>query len=169
MHIYLVRHGESNANASRTVPGKDETLSDLGKMQAAQLAERIKNLDIDTIIASDYIRAQETAKPTSDVHGLPIVVEASFGEMYEPTKLVGMPDECEAIEQYRATRNGLIESDSEWKEDDGDSFADLFRRFEHAEQFLKERTEDNIVVFSHAYYLAGFVSKILMNTDTPST
>lgn len=67
--IYIVRHGESEANV---LISKGEVfdllleekshLSEKGKQQVAQLAEKLKKINFDAIFSSDYIRAQETAE-----------------------------------------------------------------------------------------------------------
>lgn len=83
--LILVRHGESNVAVERLISsGRTCTgLSELGRRQAAALAERwSKHVEVraDLLVTSDYRRAIETADALSPVLGLPIVQMAAFGE-----------------------------------------------------------------------------------------
>jgi broad specificity phosphatase PhoE len=64
--IYLVRHGQSEANARITLDSVDQPLgtplSPEGKRQAAWLCEWLQDQEIDAVYASDLIRARETAE-----------------------------------------------------------------------------------------------------------
>ncbi|MCS7254686.1 MAG: histidine phosphatase family protein [Armatimonadota bacterium] len=61
--IILVRHGETLWNRQRRFQGqRDVPLSELGRLQAAALQERLKGEQIDTVYASDLSRASETAQ-----------------------------------------------------------------------------------------------------------
>lgn len=64
--IYLVRHAESEVNAQVSVPMQYGTggspLSQRGRQQAAELANRFRPLSIAQVYASQRLRAQETAQ-----------------------------------------------------------------------------------------------------------
>lgn len=61
--IYLVRHGESVANASGVIGGqKDFDLTEQGKIQAIELSLELENINFDAIFSSDLIRAKKTAE-----------------------------------------------------------------------------------------------------------
>ena len=67
MKLYVARHGETEWNVRRKVCGRtDIPLTDTGIEQAKQLAEKAAELDIDIIIASPMIRAQQTATAVSE-------------------------------------------------------------------------------------------------------
>jgi probable phosphoglycerate mutase len=59
MEIYLIRHGETEANLD---PTKPPILTENGKKQVNLLANRLKEEKVDLIISSDLERAQLTAK-----------------------------------------------------------------------------------------------------------
>src|SRR5262245_65133113 len=61
MSIFLIRHGETLGNASRTVQLPDNPLSARGALQAARLARRLEHERIVLILSSDYSRAVATA------------------------------------------------------------------------------------------------------------
>jgi probable phosphoglycerate mutase len=61
--MLLVRHGESEWNATRRLQGQaDISLSDTGRQQALALTETVRGLRPDRAIASDLRRAGETAE-----------------------------------------------------------------------------------------------------------
>ncbi|MDN5304590.1 MAG: hypothetical protein PWP46_1476 [Fusobacteriaceae bacterium] len=63
MNIYIIRHGETEWNIIKKWQGhKDSNLTELGKLQAKKLAERLKNIDFNKIYSSPLGRAHDTAK-----------------------------------------------------------------------------------------------------------
>lgn len=61
MQIFLIRHGETAANAARIVQTPDTPLSERGIAQAERLAERLADAGITRILTSDLPRAHMTA------------------------------------------------------------------------------------------------------------
>ncbi len=86
MQLYVVRHGETEDNISRTVQGQmPGMLSETGRMQAEHLAERFTDIPLDIVITSDLTRAVQTATPVAQRSGLqvqldPRLRERHFGE-----------------------------------------------------------------------------------------
>lgn len=63
MSVYFVRHGESLGNRDGYMMGQDDIeLTDTGREQAKDVADKLKDLDIDLIVSSPLKRAFETAK-----------------------------------------------------------------------------------------------------------
>jgi broad specificity phosphatase PhoE len=64
--LYFVRHGESVANAfdraGETRPEEWDKLSERGWEQARALGRRLEGLGLELIVASNMVRAQETAQ-----------------------------------------------------------------------------------------------------------
>ena len=86
MAIFLIRHGETLGNASRTVQRPDNPLSPRGAAQAERLARRLEYLGIAAILSSDFARAMTTAEHLRRVTGTPIsydplLQERSFGDL----------------------------------------------------------------------------------------
>ena len=65
MHIetlYLLRHGETNANRAKILVGKsEEGLSERGRFQAQVVADYLIDIPLDILYSSPQIRAVETA------------------------------------------------------------------------------------------------------------
>jgi probable phosphoglycerate mutase len=86
MAIFLIRHGETLGNASRTVQLPDNPLSPRGLAQAERLAKRLEREGITAILASDYARAAQTAEQLARVTGVavrhdPLLQERNFGDI----------------------------------------------------------------------------------------
>lgn len=63
MNIYLVRHGQTEANVNKLFNGRNEgNLTQFGIEQAKSLLDIIKNLNIDIIFSSPLKRAIQTAE-----------------------------------------------------------------------------------------------------------
>jgi probable phosphoglycerate mutase len=63
MALWFARHGESTWNAAGRWQGQaDPPLSELGRAQAARLAERLAGAGVALLAASDLARARETAE-----------------------------------------------------------------------------------------------------------
>ena len=72
--ILLVRHGETVDNARQIMQGQTQgKLNERGREQARQVAERLAADPVDVIIASDLLRAIQTAEIIAAPHGLPVV------------------------------------------------------------------------------------------------
>jgi len=71
--ILLARHGETDWNAVGRWQGHtDRALTERGRHQAVELAERLANDEIDAVYSSDLRRAVETAEPVAKRLGLPL-------------------------------------------------------------------------------------------------
>src|SRR6185503_4455743 len=84
--IFLIRHGETLGNASRTVQLPDNPLSPRGIAQVERLARRLEREGIGAILSSDYARAAQTAERLAGATGLPIrhdplLEERNFGDI----------------------------------------------------------------------------------------
>jgi 2,3-bisphosphoglycerate-dependent phosphoglycerate mutase len=86
MSIFLIRHGETLGNASRTVQLPDNPLSPRGQAQAERLARRLERVGIAAILSSDFSRAVTTAEHLRRFTGAPVrhdplLQERNFGDI----------------------------------------------------------------------------------------
>lgn len=74
--VHLLRHGEVY-NPEGVLYGRlpGYVLSELGHEMAQRAAAALASHDITAVIASPMERAQQTAQPIADAHGLPILTE----------------------------------------------------------------------------------------------
>ena len=81
MRLFLVRHGQVSSNRDlRYVGSRDEPLTELGRKQAAALAELMAPLPIAEIRSSPLTRAYDTASAIATATGKSVVVEERLRE-----------------------------------------------------------------------------------------
>ncbi len=80
MAIYLLRHAETDGNATRVVQLPGAPLSVRGRDQAARLARRLAGAGIVRIVSSDLARALETADALRATTGAPLDVDPTLAE-----------------------------------------------------------------------------------------
>lgn len=72
--LIIVRHAEAVGNKIREFHGwTDEGITERGRLQAARVAERLKNIHIDVIYSSTMKRTLETARYIAATKNLPII------------------------------------------------------------------------------------------------
>ena len=85
MKIYMIRHGESTANAERKHAGWAQVpLTERGRADAIAAGALIEGLHFDRVYVSDLIRARETmelALPNTEAIESPLLREISVGEL----------------------------------------------------------------------------------------
>ena len=86
MRLILVRHGESEGNASGVIQGRiDFGLSPTGVLQARATAGYLATLDVDRVVTSPLRRAADTAETIASPLGhsavhMPELMEYDIGE-----------------------------------------------------------------------------------------
>ncbi len=152
--LYLVRHGRTDANKLGLLQGRlDPPLDALGHRQAEAMAARVG--DVDHVIASPLIRAQETASYFSDaVTTDDRWLELAYGE-YEGVPVGEVPHDV-----WQSWR-----TDAEFSTKGGESFGSLNKRVRSACDELTDRiASENIVVVSHVSPIKSAVSWALNTT-----
>lgn len=80
--IFLVRHGETDWNREGRFQGQmDIRLNDTGLGQALSVAEALKDVPLDRIVASPLSRTRETARPLAELTGLPVEMNGGLVEI----------------------------------------------------------------------------------------
>jgi alpha-ribazole phosphatase len=152
--LYLVRHGRTDANANGLLQGRlDPPLDELGRRQAAAVAERIGR--VDEVIASPLRRAQETAGYfDTEIVTDDRWIEVAYGE-YEGVPVGEVPPDV--WQSWRTNR--------EFATPGGESFGSLDARVREACAELTDRLSGrNIVVVSHVSPIKSAVSWALNAT-----
>jgi broad specificity phosphatase PhoE len=85
--LYIARHGQDEDNANGILNGRrDKPLTPLGRYEAAQLALKLRNREIDSIFHSPLLRAAETASiialgiGVSSLISEPLLMERDYGD-----------------------------------------------------------------------------------------
>jgi len=81
MKIYLIRHGETTGDIGDRFGGDyDDHLTQRGKSQAQELAEKLKGKRIEIIFVSPRIRAKETAEEVRKILDIPVEIVEDLRE-----------------------------------------------------------------------------------------
>ncbi|MBD5532486.1 MAG: histidine phosphatase family protein [Lachnospiraceae bacterium] len=76
MKLFVARHGQTVWNAQNRVCGvTDVKLTEKGINQARELADTVKNYNIDMVMVSPLERAMETGKIVADKNSIPLQIE----------------------------------------------------------------------------------------------
>ena len=100
--FYLVRHGESEANAAHRFSGRtDSPLTERGRAQAIALVDALQGIAFDRIVATPLSRSLDTALVIARALRMPVAVVADLIEI-DVGERTGVPfDEVRGIPQWR--------------------------------------------------------------------
>jgi broad specificity phosphatase PhoE len=103
--IYLVRHGENQANPTKEFSCRkvDYPLTGKGRLQAGQTAAYFRGLPVHGVYASPLLRAVETAREIGQAVGLEVQVRENFRELN-----VGDLEELPPTPETWAIHNNVI-------------------------------------------------------------
>src|SRR5918999_224615 len=145
--VLLARHCESDWNAACRFQGQaDRPLTDRGRRQAKQLAERLARIPLDAVYASDLRRAWETAAVVAKAQGLEVETLPELREV-DVGSWSGLTRE-EAERRFPAGFRRWLEWDAGW--DDGETYDELAGRVVGAVRRLAARHPGGrILIVSH--------------------
>lgn len=108
IELILSRHGETLENQQHILQGQlPGTLSPLGKAQAENLAEDLKDEQLDAVVCSDLARSYDTALAVAKRHGLtplqtPLLREMDWGvytrKQLDDVDWLHLPPSVESVE-----------------------------------------------------------------------
>ncbi|MBT6301442.1 MAG: histidine phosphatase family protein, partial [Candidatus Jacksonbacteria bacterium] len=161
MNIYLVRHGESEANAQQVKQGTDGNLSAKGKQQATFLAERLSHIQLENIISSPVLRAQQTADIINKKLNLPLTNSPLFVERKTPTELIGKPLQSPEVTNAMQKMYDNY-TDNDWHYSDEENFSDLKTRAINGLKELSKSSSKNRLVVTHGAFLRVLIACVIM-------
>ena len=160
MILYLLRHGQTDWNASGRVQGwKDTPLNAQGLAQARAAAEKLQKENIKNIYASDLKRSKKTADIVSAALDLPVhytkrLREMNFGkaEGVKKTDLGAKFPDIKNPERY------------EIGYPNGETIGDVQQRFMKFLGKLMEDKQDNVLLVTHGMLVRIFTESCLKKT-----
>ena len=165
MELYVIRHGESEANRGRYLGGMaDVELTDQGREDAAMAGRMLRGIHFDRVYSSDLIRAVHTcniALPDVTPEQLYDLREIDVGElMYCPTA-EGEKRHGELFLRARKNRNYALFG--------GESHQMQCERVARFMQMLVDtcHEEDRIAAFCHGGTLISML-EVALGADTSS-
>lgn len=142
MSIYFTRHGQTDWNIQYLIQGRiDVPLNETGIQQAKELAEKLKDVHLDLIIASPMKRAIDTAEIVNQYHHLPILTDERIIEEYYG-KLEGKP---RSGEEYLSHRSGITKRYPE-----GEGYFDVvYRVYDFLNELKRKYPDKDILIVAH--------------------
>lgn len=164
--MIIARHAESEFNAifgpTRVDPGiVDPALTERGRAQAADLAERLDGVDLRRVVASPYTRALETASIIAEQYGLPVSADPGIRERRAWVCDIGSPS-SELRERWTAI--DFPPMAEQWWPEAEESQASIARR--SAAYHMRMRADPGhgqTLVISHWGFIRSLTGRELVN------
>ncbi len=147
--LFLARHGETDDNREpiRVQGFTDTPLNDTGRRQAAELAERVAPMGLQSLWSSDLSRARETAEIVGSRTGLAVRLDSRLREAnrghWEGRRFVDI--EREEPERYAAWRG----SPATFRFPGGESLRDQLERVTASLADVRRSRETPALVVCH--------------------
>lgn len=148
--FYMIRHGETEANAAQIMAGSmDSPLTQTGREQARAVQNVVTRLAVkpSLIVHSNLSRARDTAGIINEVLGLPMIEDADFAEIHAGD-LEGVSwSQCQHFDDWRDMPNG-------------ERFEDFFARVRRAKnRYLGRKSGSNegpVMIVCHGGVFRAF-------------
>ena len=154
-HFYMIRHGQTEANAARLMAGSlDSPLTEMGRQQARDVHAIVQNLVIkpEMIVHSQLSRARETAAIINEALNLPMYEDPDIAEHF-CGDWEGKPyEECRSMLDGWATPPN------------GESFDDFCTRIRRAKTTALNRSKGPVLIVSHGGVFRGLGKLYGLNT-----
>ena len=181
--IFLIRHGETEANKRRIHQNSDEGLTPKGKLQAHHVCHFLEGKKIDTILCSPYVRARQTAEIISQQLGVPYMLSDSLVEIRRPDFVYGQGYYSLHTVLY-LWRLFIYREKPSWDYDGAENMFMLRNRIADLKKTIENAPGESIAIVSHDVFInlflehacrekritfRQFVHTILMTKKTPNT
>lgn len=159
--IYFIRHGQTDHNGVRIFQSDIAKLNDHGVSQAKSVARKIPN-DIEAIVSSPLLRAQETAKIIADKSNSTVEILSSLTEFKNPPIIRGKSyDDVDVSKIYDDWCSELLENSS-YNSSDTENYYDLIERAREVLDFLAKRKEESLVAVTHSELIRAILGVVLV-------
>ncbi|MEU5883373.1 histidine phosphatase family protein [Spirillospora sp. NPDC047279] len=166
MRVWLIRHGESESNAGLPTNGPGASpLTGLGREQAGRVAAAFDGPP-DLIVASSFVRARETARPTRErfpdvpYEEWPVQEFTYLGSLHGPSTTA--EERRPHVEEY------WTRCDPAYSNGGGESFQDLITRGREFVDRLAARPEQGLVaVFTHGIFMRALLWSLQLGVSAP--
>ncbi len=159
MHLYLIRHAETNWNKEGRIQGdKDIPLNEKGLQQARLAADKLKDVSFDAIYSSDLLRAMETAQFLQFSNKCEIIPDRRLRERNYGTWKGLTWDEVRSLhyKEYISVKQDSINGRPQM----GESMQNLAYRVYEFFNELTSQAFQNVAIVSHNSPLMLLVAKV---------
>lgn len=168
MKLYLVRHGQSVMNAQRVHQVPSAELSEQGLTQSRVLARRFQHIPIDLVLASPFVRAQQTAEMIAKIVGKQVETKPELSELKRPSVVEGRPMDEPTVVKIKASIEENAH-DPSWRHSDEETFFDAKKRAEAFIESLDEVADEHVLIVTHAHFIRMLTCVMVFGDDlTPA-
>lgn len=153
MHIYFVRHGETDLNVRSVHQSFSTPLNGRGFDQARTVAEELRPMNATLLVSSTYERAAQTARIIGQSIGLSPIYSELFREIERPSHFRET-----SLYSFRTVwflfLSVLFRNNPKWRYGDGENFFDIYARIQKSFHYIESLTETHasIIIVSHSAY-----------------
>ena len=175
--VYLIRHGESEANAAEFLDISSDTyifdaeLTTKGKMQAKAASNELNHIEFDLIVSSPLSRALQTYEIIFSKRDIKLDINPLHREYVAHSCDIGIqPAELKKkfpnlnfkkLEKYWWNNGKKIQEKKIFIE----SIADLNLRVKKFKKFIEKRNEKRIAVIGHGTFFSNIIGYYLDNCE----
>ena len=165
MELYLVRHGQSKANAKHIMQGAqvDEPLTNKGRQQAKITRQKLSAVKFDRVFSSPLKRASETAAIITGSQATVTfdrrLVEFDYG------KWDGQRIE-QLVADYPEYFKDLTNFGNSWRISGGETYQETQARLASFEKGLNVNSHENVLVVTHGMTIKLWTS-FLLKSNSP--
>jgi broad specificity phosphatase PhoE len=154
MHVYFVRHGETDLNIRRLHQSPSTPLNERGFDQARTVGELLRPMNPDLLISSSYVRAAQTARMIGLSLGVTPIYKDLFREIERPS-LLGGRSLYDIRTLWYLGLTALNRNNPKWRYKDAENFSDIYTRVQKSLEYIESVIEehDSIVIVSHSAYI----------------
>lgn len=159
--LILVRHGTTICNEEGVLSGfTDSKLSEKGKSQASNIAEYLKDENIDRIYTTPFSRTKETVKELAEIKNIQIeerngLNEINFGDFESLSFKV-------IEEKYPEEFEKMIKEGVKYKYPNGESLEETFIRVKNEmKKIISENENSTVLICSHGGTIRNIISYLL--------
>ncbi len=161
MKVYFVRHAESHSNVSRIHDVPEVGLTETGMIQARTVAKRFKKIDIDVILSSHYLRAEQTALIINKVAKKEVVFTELLKEAVIPSEIIGKKTDSDDVLAVRHEMRSH-RSEENWHYSDEENFFDVRNRAIRALEYLRHQECEKMLVVTHGTFLRMLIGVMML-------
>lgn len=164
MHVYFVRHGETDLNRQRVHQTPNTPINARGLDQARVAGEMLRPMNATLLLSSTYERAAQTARTIGLSVGLTPTYSSLLHEVGKPTEFAHTPLLSVRAVWY-VLRSAWNQHDPKWHYKDGENFPHIYERIDRTRAFIESCAESHasIIVVSHSVYLSLMMNYMCKN------
>ncbi len=157
LRLFLVRHGETDANLKRYLQGMiNGPLNATGREQAERLGRHLQSVSLDRVWSSDMQRAIDTAAAVAGPHGLTVDIDPRLRE-WDVGDLDGQPAAI-YLQMIKATGKPL----SQFVPPGGQTLPEVRQRADAViRQLVDAHLGETILMCSHGDFMRMLTGSIL--------